>query len=183
MSTICPTCGHENLPETMLCVRCYSLIQQPGNAPPVTARSTGSLAPLRAPTSPLVTRPDEDQPGVKELDEDHRVVIRVAGPFAPLAVIIDSQAVLGRYTPNSPTQQIIDLTPYQALEKGVSRTHLVLRRSNAGLIAEDLASSNGTWINGLRIPAYSPVVLRSGQHVRLGRLEMSIDFIENEMSE
>src|SRR5579859_2531719 len=39
----------------------------------------------------------------------------------------------------------VDLTPFGAREKGVSRQHLLIRRQNALLYATDLGSTNGTY--------------------------------------
>jgi pSer/pThr/pTyr-binding forkhead associated (FHA) protein len=56
----------------------------------------------------------------------------------------------------------------------VSRRHAAVRQVDAGLALEDLGSTNGTWVNGLRIEGI--VELSAGDEVRLGntiwRLEL-----------
>ena len=91
-------------------------------------------------------------------------------------VQVAQQAILGRYTPSSATQPRIDLTPYGAYDKGISRMHAIIRRTDAGLIIEDLASSNGSWLNSQRLRPYIPGPLRSGDHLRLGQIEIEIHF-------
>ncbi|MGH2744478.1 MAG: FHA domain-containing protein, partial [Thermoleophilaceae bacterium] len=48
----------------------------------------------------------------------------------------------------------------------VSRRHAVLRRDGSGIAVEDLASTNGTLVNGLRIDAVTE--LRDGDRVQFG---------------
>src|SRR5215468_6702664 len=66
----------------------------------------------------------------------------------PLLLEVTNQAILGRYVPESTSQPRVDLTPYGALDKGVSRMHAVIRRTATGLTVQDLSSSNGSWLNG-----------------------------------
>lgn len=175
----CPTCGYENLPGTLLCVRCYSLIEQPsGVFPPTDVPPTGMLgnqANLQLPNSQTE---DEHQHLVGQLDPDS-IALVVSDSNESLIVQVVTQAVLGRYTPNNPMQPLVDLTSYGALERGVSRMHVIIRRTTTGvLIIEDMASSNGTSLNDLRLAPYAPAVIRSGDRLRLGKLELEIYFNE-----
>jgi hypothetical protein len=95
----------------------------------------------------------------------------------PLMIDISQEAILGRFTPNSPSQPRVDLMPYGAYEKGVSRMHAVIKRSaSGGLTIEDLLSNNGTYLNGVRLPPRVPYQLASGNHIKLGQLEIEIFF-------
>lgn len=53
----------------------------------------------------------------------------------------------------------------------VSRVHCHLTTTDAGLVVEDLRSTNGTFVNGKRVRK-SP--LRAGDRLRLGQLELSV---------
>ncbi len=55
----------------------------------------------------------------------------------------------------------------------VSRRHCSLEGSPAGLIVRDLASRNGTEVNGVRVQA--AVVARPGDQIRIGRAHLLID--------
>ena len=96
----------------------------------------------------------------------------------PLTIQLVRQAVFGRYTPGSMSQPRIDLEPYRAYSKGVSRMHAAIRRLDSGLVIEDLQSSNGTWVNMVRLQPYHPCPLHSGDIVNLGKLEIQIFFGE-----
>ncbi len=88
----------------------------------------------------------------------------------PLIVLMVTQAVIGRATPGSPNETQIDLTPYAALDKGISRQHGVFKRTERGVTFEDMGSSNGSWINDLLLQPYKPTAIASGDRLRLGRL-------------
>jgi len=176
---ICPTCGHANLPGTMLCVRCFSLLEESsGNTEPVLSVTTEHIPSV---TSILGENyQTSESQAFEEAWQQNTLEIFVSGFADPIVVRFAVQVVLGRYTPNNPQAEVVDLTGYNALELGVSRMHLVLRRTNIGLIAEDMASTNGTWVNGSRLSPYAPVVLKHQQKIRLGRLELELHFNFND---
>lgn len=71
----------------------------------------------------------------------------------------------------------IDLSPYGGREEGVSREHArVLARDNRILI-QDLGSSNGTYINGDPVSEDDPKRLRDGDELRLGYLNLQVNFV------
>lgn len=51
-------------------------------------------------------------------------------------------------------------------DDGVSRRHAQVGREARGVVVRDLGSTNGTWVNGVRLAA--PRVLRPGDEVRVG---------------
>lgn len=57
---------------------------------------------------------------------------------------------------------------YVVPDEGISRRHLMLFLSGEELYAEDLASTNGTYINGRRLKAGEPVQLCEGDCLFLG---------------
>lgn len=54
---------------------------------------------------------------------------------------------------------------------GVSRMHCMVELKNGTVSVRDLGSTNGTTVNGRRIPANQSVALRSGDVIRLGANE------------
>ena len=71
-------------------------------------------------------------------------------------------AVLGRT--NQSDVIIVDYT--------ISKTHALYKppRLKEPASIEDLSSSNGTWVNGIRIPIHDPFPLYSGMTLCLGRI-------------
>ena len=85
-----------------------------------------------------------------------------------------SEFTLGRLSENQPIEPDIDLTPFKAFDNGVSRLHAVIRHNQGNVILVDLGSSNGTYVNGLRIMPNIEQPLRHGDIVALGKLKMQI---------
>ncbi|MGB1287223.1 MAG: FHA domain-containing protein [Aggregatilineales bacterium] len=162
---ICPDCGHENRIGELVCENCGadlydSLIEQV---------TTKKLA-----TDKLATR---------MLTEDgmftssRPIVMYVNRNDSPVAVERKGDLVIGRHDPNDPSVEVnIDLEHYGAGDKGVSRQHLMLHAEKSPPVIIDMDSSNGTFVNGQRLIAQTPHVLRSGDEVRIGRLPIRIYF-------
>lgn len=86
------------------------------------------------------------------------------------------ELVLGRTDPETGKAPQIDLEPYGASEKGVSRRHAVITWRDNKLQLVDMESPNGTFINGQRIASNEPRLLRDGDELRLGRLILRLTF-------
>jgi pSer/pThr/pTyr-binding forkhead associated (FHA) protein len=87
-----------------------------------------------------------------------------------------NEFTLGRVSEGQPVMPDIDLGPYQAFTHGVSRLHAVIRRGVNDVLLSDLASANGTFINGQRLPADEERALAHGDVVSLGSLKLQILF-------
>ena len=98
----------------------------------------------------------------------------------PEPFIFDANAVeelvMGRLDPDTNTAPEIDLEPFGAADKGVSRKHAVIVRREGSLNIMDLGSYNGTYLNGQRLVAQQPRILRDGDDLRLGHLVLHIKF-------
>jgi predicted component of type VI protein secretion system len=70
----------------------------------------------------------------------------------------------------------VDLTPFGAIERGVSRRHLRIRCPDYLLYVTDLGSRNGTWLNGHIILPGAERLLRSGDTLQLGALRIRVKF-------
>jgi pSer/pThr/pTyr-binding forkhead associated (FHA) protein len=98
----------------------------------------------------------------------------------PLIVSVPSEAIFGRFTLSSLTQRI-DLSDYAQYMSGVSRLHVAIRRNDDHqLEIQDLGSTNGTWINGERITAHQFRLLKSGDALKLGWLNVRLYFEQPE---
>jgi len=81
---------------------------------------------------------------------------------------------IGRKYQGQPIIPDIDLTPFKGYDWGISRMHAALRISPEGVTITDLASSNGTWYSGQRIPANKPFELKHKDIFMLGRLRVQL---------
>jgi hypothetical protein len=81
---------------------------------------------------------------------------------------------LGRLSDNQPIEPDVDLSPYKAFDNGVSRLHAVIRQNEGNVVLVDLGSSNGSYINGIRILPNIEHPLRHGDIVALGKLKIQV---------
>ncbi len=165
----CPFCRYDNVAGTTHCVMCCaSLVEVPAEAP--LSALTQVRMPFQEPIIAEVPKPSRMPPilGINS------VALYIDHDNEPLILDISNQAILGRYTPNSTSQPRIDLTRYRALERGVSRLHAIIRRTSSGFALQDLASSNGTWLNGVRLQPYVQSPMKSGDHFRLSEIEIEL---------
>jgi len=72
------------------------------------------------------------------------------------------------------TSAIVDLTPFDANELGVSRRHAAITLSGSQYVLEDLGSLNGTWLHDARLPLYVQRPLQNGDVFRLGQLKITV---------
>jgi len=87
------------------------------------------------------------------------------------------ELIIGRFHDEDGVEQPdIDLAPFGAVEKGVSRRHLALIRQHDTIGIVDLGSANSTFLNGQRILPSEQRILRDGDELRLGRLVIRIGF-------
>ena len=87
-------------------------------------------------------------------------LIVVAGPVPGTMFRISEQGVsVGRGPENS----------FQLIDASVSRRHATFSTDSTGCVSlTDQASSNGTFVNGQRIPAGRPTRIKDGDRVQLG---------------
>ena len=83
---------------------------------------------------------------------------------------------IGRIVEGQVITPDVDLNPYEAYDKGVSRLHATIRINpeNNTIHVIDLGSANGSSVNGFEIPANSEVPLNHGDVLSLGKFYMKV---------
>ncbi len=97
----------------------------------------------------------------------------------PLITTVTDEIILGRVSrvASITEQPSVDLTSYQAVERGVSRAHAALRRYPTGDLAlVDMESTNGTWLNSSRLAPNLPTVISNGARVVLAKMTLYVYF-------
>lgn len=96
--------------------------------------------------------------------------------FAQLHQTVDCEItrlfLLGRHLDSE--ESGLDLMHYK--DYGVSRRHALILKHNVTLMIQDLRSKNGTYLNGERLSPSKAVVLRDGDVLWLGNLEVKVNF-------
>jgi hypothetical protein len=158
----CPVCGLSNPPEQLVCLRCQSDLAE--------REITCNIGPSQPPPGAKVRTVGEvilcDQDSI--IFEIGSTEIRL--PSAPILTI-------GRQTTaqNSEVSHV-DLTLYDAWEKGVSRKHIEIHRRNMLLYVIDLGTTNGSLLNGRRLYPHAEHLLRNGDELQLSRLSIKVKF-------
>jgi hypothetical protein len=95
-----------------------------------------------------------------------------SGQILPLAD--RTEFTLGRAADGQPIVPDVDLTPYNAYANGVSRLHAAIKLVRNQVVAIDLGSSNGTYLNGVRLTPYIETPIAHGDLIYLGKLKMQV---------
>jgi hypothetical protein len=203
---ICPVCGHANRLGVLICINCGASLVAGVKSPGLTTRGFQEIDPLETAvgmnnppetnpqqTNKLDTSPrstsevktaldvtalmaDLVQAGGSEFTPGMLVRIEVTDGQLPLIVRPKAETVLGRRDAATGTNPDVDFTAYSGYRMGVSRRHAILNLRNNQLEIQDLGSSNGTSVNGVRLEARRPRALRDGDEIILGKLKMRFIF-------
>lgn len=110
------------------------------------------------------------------MPKSRELLLVVRGMIERLDIPEDGTLVLGRSDHQARSHPDVDLTPYGALDRGVSRIHARLHVEDDKLYITDLKSTNGTFMGGERLTPEVPVPVRKGADLLLGRLSIALLF-------
>lgn len=164
---LCSYCGGENREGLLFCENCGNPL---GDAAAQPTLPTRKLEDSLGEFSSRATWGSASITGISA------ITIHIRDASEPVTLEVVDQIVVGRADNSSPRQPDFDLTPFGALEKGVSRIHAAIERNDDVLTLIDMGSSNGTHLNGQRLLPDSPRVLRDGDEIRFGKLITHIYF-------
>ena len=99
----------------------------------------------------------------------------VPGMREPYQVSFRYEMVIGRGGPSSPVD--LDLSPFGAIEKGVSRRHVKINAQDNHLYVTDLGAANGTTLNEQRLDVNRLYHINNDDVLILGALRMTVRII------
>jgi FHA domain len=166
---ICPYCEHNNRAGIIICAHCGRSFTLLGAGMATLMKHDSSLF-VETAEATAVAEDDE------YFAKDACAVIYVAGASEPHMLRIDALAVLGRASSDRAIKPHLDLSAYEAYNRGVSARHAALQRTETHLFLRDLGSTNGTYLNGERLAPYQPQIIHDGDEVYLGQLMLRISF-------
>jgi CheY-like chemotaxis protein len=114
-----------------------------------------------------------------ETRQDTAVLFIAGHSEAPMTVRLRQPITLGRQSGNQSANHI-DLSRYEAVNLGVSRSHAVLWHKNGSFYVRDLGSVNGTYLNGEPIKMDQDLMLNNADEIRLGQLRLYVYFLTDE---
>lgn len=158
----CGECGFDNLEGTMVCEDCGFPIVPGAPAISIEYDRFSFSEGVRAHTVML-----------NELTD---VRLEFVGYGERIDILPNQRTVFGRTDSAAASAPDVDLSPFGAFDKGVSRIHAALIRQDASLTLLDLGSSNGTLINGRRVIPNQPRVIQDGDEITFGQLVARVSF-------
>lgn len=165
----CPHCQRENADQDAYCYACGHILPSALHG---SANATSKLEEVYESLEP------KRRWGTAYFDRKSRIQMTVRGTNDSIVLNVDDEIVLGRmHSEDAVPIPDVDLTPYDAIEKGVSRVHAALTRDEDTVLVSDLSSANGTFLNGQRLLPHEPRILRDNDELRLGRLVIRVAFV------
>lgn len=168
----CSKCQHEELEGALFCSECGAQLVEIDPS----AFMTASMGSAEFTTSGEVN--GEDVAGSARqtfLGKEMRVHLMVMNNGESLIELeVGKEYSLGRVADGQLILPDIDLSDYDAFALGVSRLHASIKHSGSLVVITDLASSNGTRVNGQKTGKYVAYPLSNGDVVALGKLLLKV---------
>jgi hypothetical protein len=172
---ICPTCGEQNPPGTLMCRNCSALLSD---------HKAGVTYKLDMEESQVIEGGDRADAPVAEGDQPSKFVagstfaIKIREADDPMVYQAKPEKTLlvGRRNDKDAFIPDVDLYPFAGFLLGVSRKHALIYPQDDRLMIEDLGSRNGTYVAGERLKPNTPQALHDGVRVSLGKLHFTIHY-------
>ncbi len=165
MMITCPNCQYKEISGAVYCSKCGARLTNSHIAihNVQTAKLRGEV---EHPTDPLQPPPS---PSLQSWISLHLIE---SGQILPLTD--RTEFTLGRSVEGQPIVPDVDLSPYNAYANGVSRLHAAIKLVKNQVVIVDLGSSNGTYLNGVRLPPHIETLVAHGDLIYLGKLKMQV---------
>lgn len=161
---ICPNCKHESIDGTIFCIDCGAHLlgaDQRATQTIQTGGMSGVKDAYKIAEQPAITTKTW---GILHLIDSGQLIL----------LSERKEYSLGRINEGQPVSPDIDLGPYRAFENGVSRIHATIKRIDNHAVIADQGSSNGTFVNGVRLKPQVETPLKNGDLIALGKLKFQI---------
>jgi hypothetical protein len=159
---VCPKCKQPYRQGELACSNCGIVFSPAGRTKTIDGFKRADLERVRRVGGTLV----EQAQAISLTANDSTIVLPVA-----------AEVVLGRMTTSPEDEQPdVDLNNFNAHDHGVSHLHLKVIRKRDTIYVADLGSTNGSFLNGIKLLPKQERLLRSGDELVLGRLHLHVNF-------
>jgi hypothetical protein len=165
---ICPVCQTKNKLEAIVCEHCGATLDNSFLNSGLKTKTTDMQA-----LTPETIRNWSFKEAVIPVAPESGIAVYIEGESKPAYVGSQGEFVLGRKSETT-AELLVDLAPFRGYSLGLSRRHVVIRRTKGGYEVLDLGSVNGTWLNEERLLPHTSYPLPSGSHLRLGRMHIFV---------
>jgi pSer/pThr/pTyr-binding forkhead associated (FHA) protein len=163
MTIRCSNCQNLEIEGALICSECgEKLIKQDG-------LTTAAIPDTRPGEDEAIEAPTPPPPAIATEAFVSLHILRT-GQILPL--VGSEEYTIGRISEGQSIVPDIDLTPYGAYRKGVSRLHASIKTEKDAVTISDLGSSNGTRVNNVPISAHKDEPLKHGDVLALGKFKL-----------
>ena len=160
----CPVCKKKNEYEAAICVHCGASLETFSKD---SATTKGTDLQING----------TDNVGEWVFDEGlipvDGIAFYVEGTSRPVFSSSSREFVIGRRVGET-SGELFDLSKLGGYQLGISRRHVMIRKTTPGYEVIDLSSSNGTWLNEERLISNQPYPLPRGSQLRLSRIRLFV---------
>jgi hypothetical protein len=169
---ICQVCGYQNLVGTLVCKNCGAVLVS------MEARTRGGTRNLNEELPEFQTNPVFTPSTEGVFTEGMHLKLEVVEQNTKINIMPTArrQIVIGRRDPVSKRRPEIDMEDFAGYRLGVSRKHALIALKDDELTLQDYGSANGTYLNGVRLPAHQAHKLHDGDVIQLGQLSVRVYF-------
>jgi hypothetical protein len=177
---VCAVCEHKNRPGTLVCENCGSLLKTSRT----NRQATRDLVKDGGKLDEATGADDIPHPATlknaayKRGQALHLYIDNANKPVVVHPQALNSQVVIGRHDPITRQSPTVDLDQYAAYRQGVSRKHCALQIVNGVLTISDFGSSNGTFLNDIRLQIRKLQEVVHGDEIRLGQVSIVVEFAQ-----
>lgn len=168
----CPFCQATHVANTLFCSECGNyLLQDEG-------RQTDPLDTTEmAWVETVVEEESEVALPFISSTQPQALQLIIGSKKRQVEVPLDRAIHLGRVDPASNVFPEVYISNEDDAAKSVSRRHARIMKQGGTVVVEDLASVNGTFLNGKRLDPYLPEPLNDGDTVYLGKVVIEVKII------
>lgn len=180
--SMCPVCGHNNRPGSLMCENCGSLLNLKAESRRATRDLRDSTHALTEEEREVIDEEPENRVRGGEYRPGCDVVLQVdevGESVRIMADMLEHPVVIGRQDPMTGQVPEVNLDDFAGYRMGVSRKHAMLEVKNEALTVTDLGSSNGTYLNGNRLAARQPEVVLERDMLRVGQVLLKVMFVDS----
>ncbi|MEO1286766.1 MAG: FHA domain-containing protein [Chloroflexota bacterium] len=112
--------------------------------------------------------------GTARLGKAREVILLIENGMRRLELRNETAYLLGRFAKSKPRSKHIDLTPFNGQERGISRIHAQIHMENDKLYLTDMDSTNGTYLDGVKLFPHQQKPLRQNSMITLGKLHIQV---------
>ena len=166
---VCNNCQSKQFDGTIFCAECGASL-----VPTVRRETTMSLG--RHGTTGDLEPPPISVPAPASVPGGPQITLQIMNSGRRINLDIGDDLLIGRKDNARGIFPDVDLGLDGGYDAGVSRRHAILAHKNDVYTVEDLGSSNGTFVNGRRLPPQTPTTIKVSDELKCGTLLIRVEF-------